>query len=373
MIDFFTFEGMKNLIRFLLFILLSNTLFAQTMPADFNVAADIVVPQHYVITKTDQPLKIDGIPSEAAWGKAAFSANYIDIQGIKTPKYATRMKMLWDSQYLYVYAWMEEPHIWGYLKQRDTVIYYNNDFEVFLDPSDDTHNYAEIEINALGTVWDLLLTEPYRTHPKVLDDWNLNDLQSAIFINGTLNDFTDRDSFWSVEMAIPMASLLELRGRSKELPSEGEQWRVNFSRVNWDHEIIEKHYERKKENGKFLREYNWVWSNQKVINMHQPEKWGYLQFTHQQEATGVEPVKSEAADYQQVLYALFRKIKGGEYKVLEELSPGTEKKWSVVYGADRPMEVLFLKTNAGYEMTVVSIDKKKTYLIDQDGFFRIGG
>lgn len=31
----------------------------------------------------------------------------------------------------------------------------DNDFEVFLDPDGDNHNYYEIEINAHNTVWDL--------------------------------------------------------------------------------------------------------------------------------------------------------------------------------------------------------------------------
>ena len=33
--------------------------------------------------------------------------------------------------------------------------------------------------------------------------------------------------------------------------------------------------------GKDLPEHNWVWSPQGVINMHYPERWGYLQFTRQ--------------------------------------------------------------------------------------------
>jgi len=362
---------MKNLIFFLFFYLFSNLVTTQEMPAMIDVVDHIVTPRHYIVTKTNQPLEIDGKATESAWDRAAFSKYFIDIEGEQTPKYATRMKMLWDSQYLYVYAWMAEPHVWGYLRQRDTVIYYNNDFEVFIDPSGDTHNYAEIEINALGTVWDLLLTEPYRTKAKVFDHWNLDELQSAIHINGTLNNFTDRDSFWSVEMAIPLAPLLELRDRSEDIPKEGEQWRINFSRVQWDHDIVDQHYERKKEKGKYLREYNWVWSNQKVINMHEPEKWGYLQFTHEESEGEVERIADEKAIYQQILYALFRKIKQGKFKELHSLPVGSQKKWQVNYGAENPIAAMFFKTNAGYEIMLASIDKKEKFLIDQDGLFRI--
>ena len=113
--------------------------------------------------QTQTPILIDGLDNEPAWQEAPFSKPFVDIEGIKEPKYKTHVKMLWDSINLYVFAKLEEPHIWATLKKRDTVIFYNNDFEVFIDPSGDTHNYAEIEVNALNTVWDLNLNRPYRS------------------------------------------------------------------------------------------------------------------------------------------------------------------------------------------------------------------
>lgn len=70
--------------------------------------------------------------------------------------------MLWDEDYFYVAADLEEPHIWANLKQRDTVIFYDNDFEAFIDPQGDNHRYYEYEMNALNTIWDLLLAKPNR-------------------------------------------------------------------------------------------------------------------------------------------------------------------------------------------------------------------
>ena len=70
--------------------------------------------------------------------------------------------MLWDDQYLYIFAELKEEHIWGDLTERDAIIFYNNDFEIFIDPSGDTRNYGEIEINTLGTIFDLLLNKSYK-------------------------------------------------------------------------------------------------------------------------------------------------------------------------------------------------------------------
>src|SRR5262249_49601116 len=58
-------------------------------------------------------------------------------------------------------------------------------------------------------------------------------------------------------------------------PRDGDQWRINFSRVEWEYEVV---------GGKYRKipgrpEANWVWSPQGVVNMHRPERWGYLQFS----------------------------------------------------------------------------------------------
>ncbi len=50
---------------------------------------------------------------------------------------------------------------------------------------------------------------------------------------------------------------------------------------------------KKDKNGQPLPEHNWVWSPQGVINMHYPERWGYLQFTRQAKAPAFELPTSE--------------------------------------------------------------------------------
>ncbi len=235
-------------------------------------------PRTYVAHKAIGPIVIDGKSNDSAWQNVAWTDDFIDIEGEQVPKYRTRMKMIWDDANLYFYAEMEEPHVWGTLKQRDTVIFYNNDFEVFIDPNGDTHDYMEFEMNALNTGWDLWLTKPYRNHPKVIDGWDINNLKTAVHINGTLNDPNDIDEGWSVEIAMPWDALLEASGKNK-VPAH-EFWRINFSRVNWDFDLVDGRYSRKKDQyGNYLREYNWVWSPQGVINMHEPEHWGYVFFS----------------------------------------------------------------------------------------------
>ena len=49
-------------------------------------------------------------------------------------------------------------------------------------------------------------------------------------------------------------------------------------------------------------ERNWVWSPQGVINMHYPERWGYLQFTRQATTTWQMPVAELRKQYLWLVY-----------------------------------------------------------------------
>ena len=271
---------------------------------------EITPPRKYVAHKTSETITIDGKGEEDSWKKTAWSEDFIDIEGDKTPAYKTNVKMLWDEEYLYFYAEMEEPHVWATLKQRDTVIFYNNDFEIFIDPDGDTHNYMEFEMNALNTIWDLYLVKPYRESAPVIDSWDIQGIKTAVHIDGTLNDPNDTDKGWSVEIAMPWQVLVEAHGSASPNTPENEFWRINFSRVNWDFDLVDGKYQRKKdENGKYLLEYNWVWSPQWVINMHEPEWWGYVYFSGKKPGTEEEFRIPEDEKIKWKLYALYRKQK----------------------------------------------------------------
>ena len=234
------------------------------------------LPKGYVAHRAGGAIEIDGKLGEKDWEAAPWTDLFVDIKGDRKPRprFETRAKMLWDDAYFYVAATLKEPHVWATLTEHDSVIFHDNDFEVFIDPDGDNHNYYEIEINALNTEWDLLLKKPYRDGGPALNEWEIPGLKKAVAIEGTLNDPTDVDESWSVELAIPWKVLAEHAGRPAP-PRDGDQWRVNFSRVQWRHEVEEGKY-RKVPN---TPEDNWVWSPQGVVDMHRPERWGFVQFS----------------------------------------------------------------------------------------------
>jgi len=229
-------------------------------------------PREYTCLRTELPPKIDGQLNDAAWQRAKWSTEFVDIEGSARPKprFRTRLKMLWDDQYLYVAAEMEEPDVWATLTEHDSVIFHDNDFEVFLDPGGKGIEYFEFEINALNTGWDLYLAKPYRLGGKADNGWEIPGLRTAVRVRGTLNRPQDRDRGWDVEMAFPWAAF---RGRAHANfpPRTGDVWRVNFSRVEWR--------SRPDVRPKSEKEDNWVWSPQGVVDMHRPEKWGFVRFS----------------------------------------------------------------------------------------------
>jgi hypothetical protein len=221
-------------------------------------------PLSYDCYRTKTPILIDGKLDDPAWRKAKWTSDFVDIEGAAkpTPRFRTRAKMLWDDNYLYIAAELEEPNVTGTLTKHDSVIFKDNDFEVFIKPLPETKSYYEFEMNALNTGWDLFLPKPYSENGKPDNSWDIAGLKTAVAIQGTLNKSTDTDRGWTLEIAYPLTAFASRQ--QVPPPAPGTVWRINFSRVEW-----------KSGNPK---EDNWVWSPQGVINMHVPARWGYLHF-----------------------------------------------------------------------------------------------
>ena len=235
-------------------------------------------PRVYVAGFTGEAVTVDGRLDEACWPAAPWTEDFIDIEGASKPKptWRTRAKMCWDNTHFYVAAEMDEPHLWGTLTERDSIIYHDNDFEIFIDPDGDRAAYDEYEINVLGTEMDLRMSHPYRDGGSFDLSWDFEGVRSAVAVEGTINDPSDRDTGWTVEVAIPWSSMADTAG-VRCPPRASDTWHVNFSRVQWPIEVVGGGYV--KPEG--VREDNWVWSPQYAIDMHRPEYWGLVQFAAQ--------------------------------------------------------------------------------------------
>ncbi|HYV93946.1 MAG TPA: carbohydrate-binding family 9-like protein [Chitinophagales bacterium] len=274
----------RKLVNVLLAFMLVNVVQAQTAFDGFENL--FTAPRHYTVYQTRDMINTDGSLDEPSWQQAQWTEFFTDIEGERkpAPAFKTRCKMLWDDQHLYIAAELEEPNIWATLSLHDQIVFHDNDFELFIDPDCDGHNYFEIEINALKTIFDLFMPRPYRDSGSAVTSWDAEGMMAGVQYDGTLNQPNDTDKKWRIEFSIPFHAFQ--RDSTNAVPANGTIWRMNFSRVEWDTEIFNGQYQKKKNpSGKNLAEHNWVWSSQGVINMHYPERWGYVFFSRNEVST----------------------------------------------------------------------------------------
>ena len=235
-----------------------------------------LIPRGYVCFRATNIISLDGKLAEPTWQAAPWTQDFVEIRGDEkaAPRLRTRAKMLWDSTNLYLAAELEAPHVWSTIKQRDADLAQENAFEIFLDPDGDSHDYCELTFNALNTAREVLLDKPYKDGGSASRSFELAGLRSHVQVRGSVNDPRDLDTGWTIEIALPWAALAEHAGR-RAPPSDGEQWRLNFCRVEWPTD---------KAGGRYRKlagapPAHWSWSAQGVDDMHRPEKWGYVQFS----------------------------------------------------------------------------------------------
>ncbi|NND31552.1 MAG: carbohydrate-binding family 9-like protein [Saprospiraceae bacterium] len=253
---------------------------------------------HYTAIYTKDKIVLDGHLNEPIWQKVDQSPAFRDLIYGNATRYDTRAAVVWDADYLYVAYWVEEPNLQASLTQRDAPIYQDNDVELFIAGRD---AYYEFEINTYGTIYEVFfiweeafkksgyaalpefdrnkeLVRPfhgvgYKPHPRGPRigywNWDFPGLKSAVQFQGTLNDSSDIDQGWTVELALPWSGMAELaRPDQRKLPPvDGDAWRMDFSRFNQ-----QKSPPPAQDSG------GWAWSPHGVWDSHVPECFTYVHF-----------------------------------------------------------------------------------------------
>lgn len=260
----------------------------------------------YTCYRTRHPLDIDGDLTKPAWKLAPRSPRFVDMVTGDPGHFDTRAAALWDDRAFYVSFDVEEPFVEAHLARRDSLIFNENDVEVFIDGGD---CYYEFEINALNTVYevffvwqdalgrgtrfavpefDLLSRKAVTfggnfdrsgeyfwrgTHPRGLRwaflDWDLPGLQSAVKVDGALNQRHIVDRGWTVEIAFPWEGMKWLANGRSLPPREGDVWRFFFGR-----------FEKMVHGGIEVEPHPaWVWTPHGVYDTHQPDRWTAVEFS----------------------------------------------------------------------------------------------
>ena len=185
----------------------------------------------HVGVRASGPVKIDGKLDERAWAEATplpLAHCYGPRYGEKAPL-ATAARMLWDDTNLYVAFECEDPDIFGRTADRDSELWEEEVVEVYIDPDGDGKDYLEFEVNPRNAVIDLKIPSADQVEGdnyKRFRRWDAKGWKTAVHVEGTLDNRTDADRRWTVEMAIPFSAL------GTRTPKLGATWRVQLYRID---------------------------------------------------------------------------------------------------------------------------------------------
>jgi hypothetical protein len=174
-------------------------------------------------------IKIDGKLDELAWEKAQVLEDFAVFWQNRKAKTATKARLLWDRNYLYFAAEMEDSDLYADVLQNNGMTWSNDVFELFLKPSEHKLAYYEFQVNAANTQLELFLPSRGSGGYQRFAPLTQFGMESAVKLDGTLNDFTDKDKGWTVEGRIPL-SAFQLSG---DKPQAGDKWRFALCRYDY--------------------------------------------------------------------------------------------------------------------------------------------
>ncbi len=259
----------------------------------------------YTAYKINDKLKINGRLDAREWELAPKSPRFVDIVTGEPVLYDTRTAILWDDEYLYIGFWVEEPLVRANFRERDSLLFNENNVELFIDGGD---TYYELEINALNSIYEVFFIwrDAYQrcntydthefnlyerdvytfggnhdrcgmhfwtgTHPRGLRwafrDWDFPGLRTAVHVDGKINDDNHIDRGWTVELALPWKGMKWLsQGRSLP-PNDGDKWKFQFAR-----------YQKLSGLNGVDRSVGWAWDPVGSNDNHWPEKFTPIVFS----------------------------------------------------------------------------------------------
>jgi hypothetical protein len=262
----------------------------------------------YTCYRTTEWIEIDGDLSKPVWVKANKSNRFVDMVTGDPGLYDTRAAALWNDEYFYVAFWAEEPFVSATQTERDSIVFLDNDLELFIDGGD---CYYELEINALNTLYEVFFIwrDAYKKggrydvpafdvmkesaftfggdydrtgssfwrgrHPRGIRwaflDYDMPGLRTAVKVDGKINDPTTVDSGWTAEIAIPWKSMAWLANGRSLPPTHGDVWRMFFGR-----------FQKLTPSGQEIQPHPaWTMNKHGIYDTHLPERFSRVHFSTQ--------------------------------------------------------------------------------------------
>ncbi|MEM1348264.1 MAG: carbohydrate-binding family 9-like protein [Myxococcota bacterium] len=207
---------------------------------------------------------IDGKLDEPAWS----SAKSMRLAGFsRDANKLTEVRITHTDEALYIGAFLADDHIWGTFTERDADTWTQEVLEVFLDVDGDGADYLEVQVTPRNVIFDAnfpqrLGTEGLGSRAEQIDAaraWNMEGLETAVVVQGSVNDNSDTDTSWTLELKLPYASIPGAAGK----PQPGDSWALNIYRFDRPDEE---------------RGVGYAWTTAVRGDFHQVDKFGRLAF-----------------------------------------------------------------------------------------------
>ena len=259
---------------------------------------------NYLCKKISTPIEINGDLSKPVWQKAEKSPRFVDLIGGTPGLYDTRAALLWNDEYLFAGLWCEEPYPTAHITERDGLLWFENDFEIFIDGGD---TYYELQVNALNVIYEAFYIwkdaySKFSTYPEfdvfendarvfggnhdrtgeyfwrgshprgnrwVFLNWDFPGLKTAVKINGRLNDTKEPSQGLEVEFAFPWSGMRHLANGRQLPPEQGDLWRLFIGR-----------YQKLQINGTDIS-VGWAWDKIGTNDNHFPELFTPIEFSNE--------------------------------------------------------------------------------------------
>ncbi len=259
----------------------------------------------YSAQKIAHQIIVDGNIGKPIWKNAIWSKRFVDMVSGDLGMYNTQSAILWNDTHLYIAFNAEEPFLNAKLTERDSIIFQENDLEVLIDGGD---CYYELEVNAANTIYEVFFiwkdtyeiggkfdTSQFDVHQKeaytfggdydrtgasfwkgtdprgirwAFTDFDMEGLETAVKLDGTLNDNSDVDKGWSLEIAIPWENLKILGNGRAIPPSNGDVWNMFLGR-----------FQKLVLSGKEVQPHPAMALNSHgIYDTHMPSKWSSIEF-----------------------------------------------------------------------------------------------
>ena len=219
------------------------------------VVVQAELPEH-TVRRTAGTILIDGILDEKDWEAAESFGDFKFPWWKEGEKEQTVAKMLWDDNFLYLSFSCEDKHIWADHYDSNTATCLDDCAEIFWDPNPETLGiYYMFEMSCIGNSLNL-----YNNREK--DYKKIIVPHIAQTIKGTVNDDSDEDTRWVLEVAIRFSDYPDIS--NGKTPKDGDMWRIGLHRCGG------------KTNEQFSQ---WSPSKTPSPNYHRPQDFGNVFFS----------------------------------------------------------------------------------------------